>query len=287
MNLTLSFLLNAATIASALISAPALPLETGSSSKGFRVELRYESPLLPINPTLASIMNFMGVVARKGYYERVQPRTYTYTMYPSIQITAHTSIEARYLLLGIDLAATEMVKFVRFNHVVVSLYWDNRLLGQISILTDTILELPGNHSNDSRNILSSGGGLTLVDINNKTETLGDTARKTLDADSAKSGSGNLSILSQVLPDAPLSAAFSLVFERVAGAAQLTRSDVFLSFYSAILVAAKFPVGDRLLDFNSKAPTVDLLVHMYDTGIGCRVIIPSCLKPVRSNVIEQC
>ena len=72
--------------------------------------------------------------------------------------------------------------------------------------------------------------------------------------------------------------FAVDFQSVAGATRLKRNEVFLSFYAAILYVAKFPVDDPLVPFNSRAPGVNLRVHMFRIGVGCSVTLPTIFAP---------
>ena len=295
MKLALPLVLSAATIASSLALPPAPELQSDLPNSRFKIILHFDSPFLPINPTLASIIYFMSEVARSDFKQQILPRKYSSPMYPQIEITCHTPIEARFLLWGIYLAATDMVKYTRFNNVVINLSWDNTLVGQISLLVNTSVTLPGTVLLNSEDTKDHDGKLNRHGISNKTTQTLVKRLQVKDATTNAPARGNMSLpnsvktlslassimsssTSPIPPVAPLASRFAIEFEWVAGAARIKRNDVFLSFYTAMLHVAKFPVRERLQYFNSQCPTVDLRVHMYDSGNGCLVILLTSLIP---------
>ena len=298
MKLSLVLLLGAITTSLTLVVTPAPSLQVELPDSRFQIDLLFDSPLLPVDSTLAVITLYMDIVARSNFEQVLEPRTYSSRRYPTVTITSHSSTQTRFLLWGIYLAATEMVKYIRFNDVVVNLLWDKQLVGQISVLMNTGVILPSTRPNNTSGFIDDGEGLSVEIISNNIKetslerlnspTLGNGTRTTATIKYASAGSlvdtwntvcsnpstvstgqsSKISLLSTIAVD----------FQSVAGATPLKRNDVFLTFYAAILYVAKFPAGDNLLRFNSKAPDVNLRVHMLDVGTGCSVILPTLLTP---------
>lgn len=291
MKLALPLLLSAATTASNSVSSPALPLASDLPDRRFRVDLGFDAPFLPVNATLVNIMHFMSIVARTDTDEDIQPRTYSAPMYRQVQITTCARTEARFLLWGIYLAAIDMVKFSRFHNAMVKLYWENSLVGQINLMVKPSLSSPSASGNDTRSLIDDGGQLGGAGIGDKaTKAFGERLNTTVQnitgsntvetisaVNAAKMRNAAFSIPSQspilVPPNALLSPRLTIDFDRVAGATKLSRNDVFLTFYHAMLHVAKFPVENDMRPFYSKSPFADLRVHMYETGIGCLVTTP--------------
>ena len=289
MKLALPLVLSAATIASSLALPPAPELQSDLPNRRFKIILHFDSPFLPVNPTLVSIIYFMSVVARSGFEEQLPPQKYSSPMYPQIEITCHTPIEARFLLWGIYLAAADMVKYTRFNNVIINLSWDDKLVGQISLLVNTSITSPGTILIDSEGTKDDDGKLDRHGISNETTQAFVNRLRVKDTTTSAPARGNMSLANSVKmldlassimssstspipPNAPLASSFAIEFDWVAGAVRIRRNDVFLSFYAAMLHVAKFPVRERLQYFNTQCPTVDLRVHMYEAGNGCLVIL---------------
>ncbi|KAL9071984.1 MAG: hypothetical protein Q9161_003916 [Pseudevernia consocians] len=282
MKLTLSLLLSAATITSTSLASPALG--SGLPDSRFRVELTFHTPFLPVNPTFMNIVHFMKVVAQVEFEEQLQPRTYSAPTYRQVQITTYTWTEARFLLWGMYLAVTDMVKFYRFHNVMVKLYWDNIPVGQINLMVKPDLNLPGTTRNGTHYVIDDGQQLSLAGSSNKTKELfvkrlntpavqRVTGNDTVEAVKTGNTAFGIPTVSPVssLPSALLSLRVTVDFYRVVGAKKLSRNDVFLTFFTAMLHLAKFPVENDMQFFNSKIPTIDLRVQMYETGLGCLVI----------------
>ena len=293
MKLSLVLLLGASTTASALVLTPASQLQSGLPSSKFRADLIFEAPLLPVDPTLASIIHFMNVVARSDYDKILRPSTYTSPQYPQVKITTRSPSTARFLLWGAYSAVVDMIKYSRFNNVIINLVYDKARVGQISILVDTAMGLPSSMLNDTSSVVIKGGGLVLDDVGNGSTQALTKSSDTLSVESMTNTAGNIKNASIIgstrlrntvpgnlttmptqLPlDTPTSSRYSIEFERGPGANSIRRNDVFLAFYAAMLHVATFPAESQLEYFSSKKPGADVCVNMYETGIGsqCSVL----------------
>ena len=285
MKLALSVLLVAATIASVYAPPPTIQLQSDIPYSRFKVKLQYDAPLLPVNPTFGSIMQFLSVLARSGYKDKLQPQSYRTPMYPNIVLTNSDPTEARFLLWGIYLALSDMIKYSRFNNVLVKLFWDKNPVGQINLTVATSLDLPTTITNGTRGIKANGEDSSLVEISDQVRQADERVKAPPVYDVSNSDDAGViqdTILNRTLdtsstlstPQAPSlpNAQLTIDFATVVGSAKLRRNDVFISFCTAMLHIAKFPAEDRLQYFESRAPSVDLSVHMYEVGTGCSVQI---------------
>ena len=298
MKLSLVLLLSAVTTSFTLVVTPAFLLQDEIPDSRFEIQLLFDPPLLPINPTLAIITQFMSLVARSDFEQVLEPSSYRSRKYPEVTLMSHRSTETRFLLWGIYLAAIDMVKYIRFNDVVVNLLWDERLMGQISILVNMDKSLPCTSLNDTSTFLDDGDGFSLGMISNRTREVsverlnipppenGTRIAATTSNASADSlvdtwntvCSNPSSLPTDQFSNASLLSTLAVDFQSVPGALRLKRNAVFLTFYAAMVHVAKFPAGDQLLHFNSKAPGVELRVHMYRVGTGCSVRLSTLLTP---------
>lgn len=291
MKLTFTLLLSASTLAATLMRLPALQPGSDLTSGRLTTELLFDGPFLPINATLANILQFMGIVARTSFEETVRPRVYYSSRYPQVIITSHSSTKARFLLCGIYSAAVDMVKFSRFHNVVIKIFWDNDAVGQISL---KVLDSLDPALNDTGSVMDDGGELNPEDLGNRTtqtslerlETplagngTGDTIMKDASVVNAVKewdmSLGNWSASPVRMPSSPLSSSVAIRFAEIVGAHALRRNDVFLVFYVAMLHVAKYPLRSRLQHFTVPSPVVDLGVSMYPSGAGCSVNLLPCL-----------
>lgn len=266
MKLGLILLLHGVTLASTLVLSPANQLQSDLQASRFSAKLHYDSPLVPSDPTLANVIYFLGIVARSDFNQQLEANTYTSPFYPQIEITSHGSTEARYLLWGVYLAATDMVKYTRFNDVVANLFWDNRIVGQISLTATPALDLPSTSLNGTRSYAGeSNTSSDLTDISSSPKAVSI----------LNSSSDTAPALSTGVPLYALqSSRFAIDFDFVPGADRLRRTEVFLAFSAAIIHVAKFSTNDRLHYFSTRASDTNLYVHMSETGTGCLVKLSS-------------
>lgn len=294
-------LLTIVTIASAAVLAPALPIDLLSNptlssqpslfsptpsllqapsepssnlslpylslpDNRFKLRIAFSAPLLPINSALMNILYFMSGVAEQGFVNQLPPRSYSTPNYRDIQITSSAWTEARFLLWGIYYAAYDMIKLARFNDVMIELYWEDRLVGKVQVAGKRALSPVGGASNLTQDLEE---GLAQP---NSTGSHEDTTQP-------KPAVGNVTDSGLAPPTfshinasnaLSLPSSFRVSFESIAGAGQVDRNDVFLTFYAALLHVAQFPAGTQMQTFHSVSPNGKLHLHMQGIGIGCPV-----------------
>lgn len=64
--------------------------------------------------------------------------------------------------------------------------------------------------------------------------------------------------------------FTINFSDIKGAKSVNRNDVFLTFYTAVLHVAQYPVTSRMRSFDSFSADQKLVLHMQDFLLGCSV-----------------
>ena len=271
--------------------SPALQLGSDLTSGRLKTELLFDGPFLPINATLANILHFMSIVARSDFEETLGPRIYDSSRYPQVLVMSHSSTKARFLLCGIYFAAVDMVKFSRFNNVVINIFWDNDAVGQISL---KVMDSLDPTLNDTSSVMDDGGELSPEGLGNRTtqaflEMLKTPLAGNGTADTTIKGAsvvnavkewdmapGNWSTSPARVSNSPLSSPLAILFAQIVGAHALRRNDVYLAFYVAMLHVAKFPVRTQMQHFSIPSPVVDLGVNMYPIGAGCSVNLLSVL-----------
>ena len=201
----------------------------------------------------------MTLLATQDSTKELQPRSYSTPNYRDVQIASYGRTEARFLLWGAYFAMDYMVKFVRFHNVALELYFDEKLDGKMKIAARRPLSL------------ADGGARDLVAGSNLT---GSPEEGTAGSEPGLVGDLSDSDLAPLALNASAALAFppgfSIALEDVAGARRLDRNKLFLTFYSAFLHVAEFPVRSQMRAFESESPKGDLHLHMQELELGCQV-----------------
>ena len=154
------------------------------------------------------------------------------------------------MLAGVLYGINYMIKFIRFHEVRISLYWEQKLVGRIKIAAKQSLSLAG----DLVAPLNSTGESTGSKVAVANVTASDSALLAFNSFDAR----------------PFPLGFTVEFSRIVGATRVNRNDLFLTFYTALLHAAEFPIRAKMDSFSSKSPNKILTLHMQETGVGCTV-----------------
>ena len=294
MKLLLFFILYSTTVISVISQPLGIPSISGLPDDRFRVRASIDASLLPVDATLMNVLHFMSVIAKKGYNQQLDPRTYSARDYRQVQISSYAVTEVRFLLWGLYLGIQEMLGVARFHGTKLDLYWEGEPVGQIKIASRVTLNLPGSGANNTRNLLVTGQQLNFTEndegsvyegskrtaawpmidltksedeenastiIPNQTEN--DTANVTLayDVPLPLNISNNVSSL----------LSFTLDLMVVPGATVLGRNTVFLTFYTALLHVAQFSTSDELVPFEVMSPIDEKIkLSVYRGDIGCWV-----------------
>lgn len=187
----------------------------------------------------------MGIVATQDFESKLSPRKYSTPGYREIEVTVFDSIETRFLLWGIYMAAKEMVRIIRFNEIMLELRWENQMVGRVKVARRQ----------------SPGAGLAQMNL---TDTYSVPVVGNATDENSVSFTGS-SINGTSLSIRP---GFHVTYDSLADAGQVNRNDVFLTFYNAIGHVAQFPAGDQLGSFNCFSPSGRLHLTMQDVMIGC-------------------
>lgn len=159
-----------------------------------------------------------------------------------------------------------MVKYVRFNDVMLELYWEDKLVGVVKIIAKRALSLAGGAGNLT---LDLGDQLAQTNLTGSGEG-------TIQSRSAVVNVIDGDLASLTFSDLNASTAFSLPpsfavsFQSIADAGRLDRNEVFLTFYTALLHVAQFPPETQMQSFQSVSPSGKLNLLMEKVGIGCQV-----------------
>ena len=223
-----------------------LPLSFTPDTR-FTVRISIGSTLMPADSFLVNILNFMGIVATQDFERKLSPRKYSTPGYREVEVTVFDSTETRFLLWGIYMAVTEMVKIVRFNEVRLELNWDDQIVGRLKVA------------------LRPRPGAELAQTNSTDTYPVPVVGNVTDEDSAPfTGSSINGTSLSIRPG------FHVTYDSLADAGRVNRNDVFLTFYNAIGHVAQFPAYDQMGSFDCYSPNARLHLTVQDVMIGCTV-----------------
>ena len=222
-----------------------LPLSFTPDSR-FTARISIGSTLMPADSFLVNILNFMGIVATQDFERRLSPRKYSTPGYREVEVTVFDSTETRFLLWGIYMAVTEMVRIIRFNEVRLELNWDDQMVGRVKV---ALRQRPG-------------AGLAQMNL---TDTYPTVVGNVTDEDSVSSTGSSINGTSLSIRPG-----FHVTYDSLTDAGRVNRNDVFLTFYNAIGHVAQFPAHDQMGSFNCFSPSRRLHLTMQDVMIGCTV-----------------
>lgn len=269
-NPTLSTQSSVSTLSPSLLDAPrpnlSLPFSVLPDSR-FTVKISMGAPLLPINSALMNILYFMSIIAGQHFMQQLQPRTYSAPYYRAVQITTYGRTEARFLLWAIYYAVNDMVRTVRFNNVLLELYWEDELVGEIRVAVKQTSNLAGGAGDLSLDLGDQLAQPNLTGSGEGTTQPSPIVGSVTDSNLALLTFPHLNASTKPLAVPPR---FAVSFESIAGAGNVDRNDVFLTFYAALLHVAQFPAESQMQSFQSDSPSGKLHLHMQDIGIGCQV-----------------
>lgn len=208
----------------------------------------------------------MSIVAAQDFTQETRPRVYSTPKYRDIEISTYAWTEARFLLWGMYLAAIEMVKFARFNDVTLELYWEAKMVGGVRIAVKRASSL------------ASGGGNSTQDLGDTLVQLNLTGRGEVVLDSkpvvGAATDSNLTPFNSISINASTGISsptvFDVSFVAISGAGTLSRNEVFLTFYTAILHVAQFPAESYMQSFAVSSPSKKLYLYIQSMGVETQV-----------------
>lgn len=208
----------------------------------------------------------MSIVAAQDFMHQIQPRTYSTPNYRDVQITTYAWTEVRFLLWAIYYTASDMVKYVRFNDVMVELIWEDKLVGLVKIAVKRALSLAGEAGNLTMDLGNHLAHTNLTSSGEDTMQPKSVVGNVTDSDLAPLNFSDLNASTTF----SLPPSFAVSFVSIAGAGRLNRNEVFLTFYTALLHVAQFSPESQMQPFQSVSPSGNVQLHMQKVGIGCPV-----------------
>ncbi len=216
----------------------------------FHVTPLIGSELIPHTPTLMSILYFMAELSSKDHNDFVAPNLWNAPGASEVTIVTRGTIQAKYLLWGVFAGIEYMIKYSRFHEVLLRLRWESMIVGEIWLVPSK--SIPNLAVNTSTQTLEQRSNTPRAEHNGTSieEVLADphVANETNALD----------------PD------ISIGIESLPGGGPLTRFDVFLVCYAALLHMSLAKPDSQLEDFVSTSPLKDVFLYMYKWGPGVEV-----------------
>ena len=219
----------------------------------FKINFQLGTIFLPPESVLLNVLQFMSIIARQTYDQKLAPRTYSTPGYRNVQITSFAWTEPRFLLWGIFYTIDFMIHSARFHEALVELYWEDNVVGRLKIAAG----IPRS---------TSEGG-------EPTQDLATTGGESVKAD------GGVSDNNTVVPLTALNASaaavsvrhpYSIYYEGIPDATKVNRNDLFEVFYAAINHVAQYNVGSLMREFQSTSPNEQVMLRMKEQELGCQV-----------------
>ena len=204
----------------------------------------------------------MSIVAGQHFTHQLAPRRYSTPRYRDVSITSFADTEARFLLWGVFSAVADMVKNVRFHDVMLSLYWDDKLVGKIQIAVTRPLSLVGGAGNVTQDL-----GYQLAQTSSGAS--GENITQIEPVPGNGTDSDLVTLNSSAFNDSNTQR-FAVIFESIAGGGVVNRNDVFLTFYIALIHVAQFSIEDQMQTFQGDSPNGQCRLHMQDMRTRCQV-----------------
>ncbi len=237
-------------VADSLLASNNITLTSGRPDARFHVSPSIGPELLPINPTLVNILHFMAELACKDHNESVAADTWSTPDASEVTIVTQEAIQTKYLLWGIFEGIEYMIKNKRFHEVFLTLRWESEKVGEIWLMPS---ELAVNLA-----LNTSAQSLTQQSDNSRTRSNSTGVRKMLPD-------------SQVVNEVnALAMDISVGISTLPGGGPLTRFDVFLVCYAAMIHLSLAKPETRMEDTVSKSPLSSVVIHMFRWGPGAKV-----------------
>lgn len=197
---------------------------------------------LPVNSTLLNALSFLADMSSRDHDEIVPANIWVAPGAQDVRITTEDDYQAKYLLWGVYQGLEYMIHNKRFNEALLTLKLDQEIVGRIWIVlaSDPLLGLASNHSTQSVTqhrdhswtALNITAGQASLANENRNNTI-------LMGDQIKVG-----------------------VETIRNAVRLTRFDVFLVCYAALVDISSLNPDSQLNDFYSKSPLDKVFIKIF-------------------------
>lgn len=197
-----------------------------------------------------TVLNFMSEIAYGDFARRLPPKKYHYPGYDEVEILTWRTVSARYLLWGVWLAAEYMMNHHRFQAVLLGLRWEETVLGTIKIQpAPSRPRLPGRSSNVQR-LSSAPPSNGSLEANPRVVNTNNTSAPDL----------------PISTDGSLDAQFEVSIDSLGDGKSLTRYEVFMLCYTALLHCAQTATTEPIQSFGIRSPIGDdVALEMFRHG----------------------
>ena len=261
-----------------------LALDDGSLSLDpdprFSVSPSFHGGFLPPIPTLMNVLYVLAEIAYGDINSKVRQQSWSTAGYSQIEIVTTEALKGVNLLFGLFTGIEYMVKFNRFNEVLLTLSWEKITIGRIWMV------LPGFDA------LPSDNG-TNTDVEKPLDLLSSTTfdLTAIDTKSLSTNSMNNTI--------SLGTNVQMSVEDIPGGLSLNRNEVFLACFATLVHLAPYSNDAYMEDFTTKTPLSHVYMHLLHWGPGVknfrviqamtyvpRSMLSSGFREVRFRVIEE-
>lgn len=214
-------------------------LGSDSPETRFHTSASIGPTFVPINSTLVNALFFLAEMASRDHDEIVPADTWIAPNTSEVHITTEDDIQAKYLLWGVYQGLEFMIHNKRFHEVLLTLRFDQEIVGKIWImlLPNPLLNLAS---------INSTGGVTQQR---------DRPWTAFDTTAVQPSLANVDTNDTILMDDQV----KVGVETIQNAKKLTRFDVFFVCYTALVDISHVKPDSQMNDFYSESPLDNVFI----------------------------
>jgi len=232
------------------LAANNVTFRSGFPDPRFRVSPSIGADFIPVNPTLLSILFFMAGMSYRDHNESVAANAWTAPGAPEVVIATEDVIQAKYLLWGAFAGVEYMIKYQRFQELLLTLRFEREIVGRIWILPpNSVLNLR---------------------LNTSTPSLTQRSNHPWAQHNSREVEAMLPDLGAVNNTIPLATDFSVRMVSLPSGAALTRFDVFLVCYAALVHMSLAKPESLMENFVSRGRLNIVFIYMLKRGPGVKI-----------------
>lgn len=238
-----------------LLSLNNATLGSDSPESSFDTSTVIGPEFLSIDATLMNALYFLAEMSSRDHDELVSATTWIAPNFDEVRITTEDDIPAKYLLWGVYQGLEYMIHNKRFDEVLLTLRFDQEIVGKIWFVPS---------SEPPKSSLAS------INVTQGVTQLLNHSRISFDATAIQASLANVDSNNTVLMEENAQVGMNTIRK----AARLTRFDVFLVCYAALVDMANFPPDSQMRDFVSQSSLnkVFIKISQWHPSVKIRHVI---------------
>lgn len=237
-------------VADSLLTSMNTTLRSGLPDARFHVSPSIGAELLPVSPALVNILHFMAGLSYRDHNESVAANTWNAPDASDVTMVTQEAIQAKYLLWGVFAGIEYMIKYKRFHEVLLTLRWESEKVGEIWLLR-------------SKPVLNFSFNTSVQSLTRRS----DNPRAEHNTAGVETMLADLHVVNETNA---LETEDSMGISNLPGGGSLTRFDVFLVCYAALIHLSLAKPESQMEDFTAESPLSNVSIYMFKWGPGLRI-----------------